>query len=264
MDSSSETPFSCSVVDLPVGQLYNTPRPAMPKKVLFLLSVVLLSTTFRTRLLEIRWSPVGWRMVPPQPSRPILPTLEADLDSDGSIEQINLRDGRLSIDSRGRTLWTNPEDWRVKAAQIADLNRDGRPEMAMLVWRPFAPWPIDSWIPYGGRIAEFHDAENQSCHIILWGWAGDRYRELWAGSPLAEPLVSFYAADWNGDGLQELAAAETAYGRYPAVTAFSLWRWNGFGFSLIDRLTAGIGEFRFIIDGDSRPVILFEPTGWFG
>jgi hypothetical protein len=130
----------------------------------------------------------------------------------------------------------------------------------MLVWRPFAPWPIDAFLPDGGRIAGFHDAQNRSCHIILFGWKQGAFRELWAGSALAEPLLDFYAADWNGDGRQELMAVETGYDQPTTAKALSLWEWNGFGFSLIGRLRTGIGKYAFLTGADGRPSILVDQT----
>jgi hypothetical protein len=231
----------------------------MAQKVPLVLSILLLLTSFRSRLIRIQWSPDGWRQAPrPTTARPWHPLLEADLDSDGSSEEIILQDGSLTVTGRDGILWNSPETWSVRAAQMADLNRDGRNEVVLLVWRPFEPWPVDAWLPHGGRIAEFHDSEYQSCHLILWGWAGGRYREIWAGSAMAEPLVSFFTADWDGDSFQELLTVETGYDRYPQATALSLWTWNGFGFSLIDRLTMEIGGFRFLVDAESMPSILID------
>lgn len=233
----------------------------MSRLIVCLAAVGLLLTVFRTRLAQVRWTREGWALAPIQAARPPVPLLESDLDSDGDPEGIVLRDGHLAVQRSGEILWATAEEWEVLEVQITDLNRDGLPEVTMLVWRPFQPWPIDTWLPHGGRIAGFHDSENRSCHIILWGWAGDRYRELWAGSALAEPLVSFFAADWDGDGFQELLAVETGYDRRPMGTAVSLWSWNGFGFTLIDRYTAEFGGFGFLIDGDSRPSVLLEISG---
>jgi hypothetical protein len=222
------------------------------------LVVVALLTVFRARLTQVEWTPTGWEAESPRSARPVIPTLESDLDSDGRVERIVLADGRISILSGGLLRWTSPPDWEVTAAEAADLNWDGRPEAVLLVWRMFHPWPVDAWLPYGGRVADFHDAENRSCHIILFGWDGSTYRELWAGSALAEPILAFHAADWDGDGRQELAAIESTYAEPGRGRAVALWRWNGFGFTLAGRKPADIVKFAFLRKENGMPSVLMD------
>jgi hypothetical protein len=227
----------------------------------YLMAFCALITITRTHLSRWEWSGGKFLALPPQPSAPVDPLLETDLNSDGTAERIAFATNGLAIEKDSDVLWTSPAGWQVRAAQITDLNHDGRPELALLVWRPFAPWPVDSILPHGGRIAGFHDAQNLSCHIILIGWAGGGFRELWAGSALAEPLLSFHAADWNGDGRQELLAVETGYDHPFQGTALSLWEWNGFGFSLLGREITRIGKFVFLSDGEGKPSILIDSSG---
>jgi hypothetical protein len=171
---------------------------------------------------------------------PIPEAPPTDLDGDGHLEHVLLVEGSASIQRGRKTLWTSPPDWEVTQARISDLNQDDQPELALLLWREFAPWPIDAWLAYPGRINDFHDRDNRSCHLILIGWRGESFVELWAGSALVDPLLAFTATDINGDGNQELVALE---GRYdgPRDTAHSVttWEWNGFGFSLLTRGPSG-------------------------
>lgn len=162
----------------------------------------------------------------------------AYLDGDGSPERLTLAQGRAAIWSGSRALWHSPQDWRVREAHVADLNRDGTPEVSLLVWRPFKPWPVDAWLPHGGRIEGFHDADGLSCHIILIGWKQGAYRELWAGSALADPVKSFTAADLLGDGRQYLVTLEGDYDDPASAPArrLKVWEWNGFGFSVVHEL----------------------------
>lgn len=178
-------------------------------------------------------------------SSPVDPPKEADLDGDGSPETVSLAGTRAVIASGGNPVWISPQAWQVRSASLADLNHDRRWEVALLVWRPFQPWPVDRFLPYGGRINGFHNVAGQSCHLILIGWAGKAYREVWAGSALAQPLLSVSAADLDGDGWQELIALESDYHATPhePASALTVWEWNGFGFDLLNRQA---GPFRSV------------------
>ena len=90
-------------------------------------------------------------------------------------------------------------------------------------------------MPTGGRINDFHNITGESCQIILIGWEKDTWRELWAGSALAQPVEQLRVADLNGDGWQELAALENDYDSARSGGQLTVWRWLGFGFSLLDR-----------------------------
>lgn len=163
-----------------------------------------------------------------------LPLDAADLNGDGRVERLRLEAGRASIENREGTLWVSPAEWRVVQAELADLNHDRQMEAALLVWRAFQPWPIDSHLPNAGRIADFQNAAGLSCHLILIGWYRGEFRERWAGSALAEPLKSFLPVDLDGDGWEELAALEAFYDDLPGrpARALAVWQWNGFGFDL--------------------------------
>jgi hypothetical protein len=172
------------------------------------------------------------------PSSRMMPlhSIPSDLDGDGHHEEFFLKNGRLEIVSQDLTLWSSPQEWQITQFEITDFNNDLVPEVTLLLWRAFSPWPIDAYIPHPGRIQDFHDQENQSCHLILMGYRQGALRELWAGSALAAPLLEFASADLDHDGDQELIALE---GRYDAPvhesSTLTLWEWNGFGFTLLAR-----------------------------
>jgi len=180
------------------------------------------------------------QVVLPAGGLPVLELSQADLDQDGQEELLHLTGGRAALCGDVlclHPLWQSPQTWQVKQARFTNLNRDGVIEVVLLVWRPFKPWPVDRYLLHGGRINSFHNAQGYSCHVILIGWHNGKYRELWAGSALAEPVHAFAAADLDGDGSQELVALESNYDDPPGKPAHALtvWEWNGFGFTLLAR-----------------------------
>jgi hypothetical protein len=190
-----------------------------------------------------------------------LPVVQSvDMDGNHLPEILRLVGGQAQLLENSQAVWQSPPDWRVGQAAYTDLDHDGQTELALLVWRQFKPWLIDRFLPYGGRIDSFHDSGGQSCHLILIGWKLDAYRELWAGSPLADPLQSFYAADLDGDGFQELAALEGRYDDPPGAPAWSLsvWDWNSFGFSLVERLQGPVTDFQPLLPSAGGTFLLVQ------
>jgi hypothetical protein len=132
-----------------------------------------------------------------------------------------------------------PSDWQVTASALADVTGDGFPEWVLLVWRPWRDWPIQQWSAVPSPIAGFHNAGGDSCHLILLDPADGR--EVWAGSALPVPLLNLIVDDLDGDGVGEVLAVEGSYveGRGGTGTHIDVWRWNGFGFTLVWRSAAG-------------------------
>jgi hypothetical protein len=190
--------------------------------------------------------------------QPVPAATSADFENDGKAETLALADGRAAIRSESQILWQSPPAWQVRQALIADLNRDGRPEAVLLVWRAFQPWPVDGWLPHGGRIDSFHDSSNRSCHIILIGWYQDAFRERWAGSALAEPVKSFAVADLTGSGKQSLVTLEAQYDDPDSAPAryLKVWEWNGFGFSLVSSMEGSFSQMVVARAKDSQIMIL--------
>lgn len=206
----------------------------------------------KDRTLERVSLPSGTHMVAAENS--------ADFDHDGVPETLTLTGGRAVIQTESRIRWQSPQAWHVEQAQITDLIHDGLREAALLVWRPFAPWPVDEWLPNGGRINDFHDSRGLSCHIILIGWYQDSFRERWAGSSLAEPINSFTAAYLKGNGQQYLVTLEGEYNEPPSAPSrrLKVWEWNGFGFTIVSTLE---GPFSLMVTAraeDGRVLILAD------
>ena len=157
-------------------------------------------------------------------------------------------------DNSKNSIWESPVDWKISEVLTADLNKDGVDEIGLLVWRPFESWPIDKFLPNKGRIANFHDQDNQSCHFILIGWDGTKYRELWAGSALADPIFNLKTVDIDNDGFEELLALETEYDASSGGN-LTVWGWQGFGFTLVDRLEGNFGNYSIVVN-DGQWIVL--------
>lgn len=184
----------------------------------------------------------------------------ADLDTGGPPETLALTRAVATIRTGSQIRWQSPPAWRVEQASITDLNRDGVAEVTLLVWRPFKPWPVDAWLPNGGRINDFHDSNGMSCHIILIGWKQGSFREVWAGSAMADPVQNFAAADLAGNGREYLITLESRYDDPPSSPArrVKVWEWNGFGFTNVNELDE-LFSFMGTAQMDDRQILILSP-----
>jgi poly-gamma-glutamate synthesis protein (capsule biosynthesis protein) len=137
-----------------------------------------------------------------------------DLTGDGLPETVRLEAGSAEIVQGGRSVWKSPQGWHVRDLALGDPNGDGRYELLLAV-----------------------DREGGASQPFVIGYRGGMYRQLWGGSPVSDPILEVELADVDGDGLQELAAVESAAGG--ARSDVSVWRWHGWGFSLIWRSPPG-------------------------
>jgi hypothetical protein len=231
----------------------------MFQRLLFCLgfAALLLVSPAPLRAWELKDSKLNPLALPPQ-TQIVQPTTSIDFDGDGTSETLALTSGQAVIQSDGQIRWQSPASWDVRQAQIADLNRDGLPEAVLLVWRPFKPWPVDTWLPHGGRIEGFHDAAGRSCHLILIGWGNGTFRERWAGSALAEPVKTFAVADLTGNGKQFLVTLDSSYADPLSAPARQLkvWEWNGFGFTVVSHLQGAFSQLAIAMDLSGQALIL--------
>jgi hypothetical protein len=194
-----------------------------------------------------------WQNIPPKPLTSIV--------FGGSQDCLVYAHDSVKIEDcqgkAGSIKWESPVSWNVTEAISADLNRDGKNELVMVVWRPHKNWPIDSYLPSGGRISSFHDRNGLSCHLILVGWDGKKYRELWAGSSLIDPIFDIHASDLDNDGNEELVALEGKYDNKNRVGNLTVWDWSGFGFRLRTRQQGDFSEFG-IVSLDQNVLIMSD------
>ncbi len=139
---------------------------------------------------------------------------ETDLDSDGTIERIEIDRSMpfsLRVSRGGRILWEAvPASWKPWKLMIADVDGDGKREMIVGVFKStkFFPRP-------------------HNC-LFVYGWSGKKGYPKWLGSSLARPFTDFAFArlgDFPGDEL--VAIERTLDGK----RALAVYHWNSFGFT---------------------------------
>jgi poly-gamma-glutamate capsule biosynthesis protein CapA/YwtB (metallophosphatase superfamily) len=139
-----------------------------------------------------------------------------DLTGDGVGEQVRLEEQQVIIYRNGIETWRGLPEWRVVDLALGDPNDDGRSEMLLALWKPDA-----AGVPRS--------------HPFIIGYREGAYRILWGGSAVADPIREVELGDVDDDGVQELILLEER-GDGCAVT---VWRWHGWGFSLMWRSPPG-------------------------
>jgi hypothetical protein len=124
----------------------------------------------------------------------------------------------VQVYGAGQMLWESPPDWFVTDVALGDPNDDGRQELMLAVDR------VDP-------------AGNRRSHPYIVGYRGGNYTLLWGGRAVMDPIQEVELGDVDGDGRQELLVLlERADGSGRQV---AVWRWHGWGFSLLWRSAPG-------------------------
>jgi hypothetical protein len=143
----------------------------------------------------LAWSCTAWNCesvpVPaPPPGNARFEQDTIDLTGNGIAELIR-RDGTTLVvheqdhDGEFHEVWRSPEAWHVVDVALGDPNDDGRYEMMVAFWKDDAAGIARS-------------------HPFIVGYREGSYREVWGGSPAAEPIYELALADVDGDGVQDL------------------------------------------------------------
>jgi len=158
-----------------------------------------------------------------------------DLTGDGVLEQVQRVQEQVVVFRDGAEVWRGVPEWRVVDLALGDPNDDGRGEMLLALWKP--------------------DGEGvPRSHPFIVGYREGAYRILWGGSAVADPIAEVELGDMDGDGIQELIALEEqGEGLDRAVT---IWRWHGWGFSLLWRSPPGRYRDLALIAGDPLTISL--------
>ena len=139
-----------------------------------------------------------------------------DLTGDGVAEQVRLAGEQVVVYRDGTQVWRGLPEWRVADLALGDPNDDGRGELLLALEKRDA----------GGVLRS---------HPFVIGYREGAYRVLWGGSAVADPIQEVELGDVDGDGVQELVVLE----EQGDERAVAVWRWHGWGFSLVWRSPPG-------------------------
>ena len=139
-----------------------------------------------------------------------------DLTGDGVAEQVRLAGEQVAVYRDGTQVWRGLPEWRVADLALGDPNDDGRGELLLALWKRDAEGVLRS-------------------HPFVIGYREGAYRVLWGGSAVADPIQEVELGDVDGDGAQELVVLE----EQGDERAVAVWRWHGWGFSLVWRSPSG-------------------------
>jgi hypothetical protein len=164
-----------------------------------------------------------------------------DLTGDGIAEIVRRQGESAEVLERGQIVWRNPAEWRVRDLALGDPNDDGRFEILLAVDKPGPSGSVTS-------------------HPFVVGYRGGMYRDLWGGSAVHAPLLEVELADLDEDGVEELVTIEASPDE--AARTLTVWRWHGWGFSLVWRSAPAKYHDLLVLhaDGD-QPTRLSVATG---
>lgn len=141
-------------------------------------------------------------------------TLQADLDGDGSLEELRLSGQRLSVVGKDALLWRTEAGWRVQDFLVGDVDRDGDPELLLLVWKRGS---------YGDSHPFWEEAADWrfSQHIFIYRWRDGEMQALWMSSRL-RPEVERWDLEGGRIRIRTPEGLDT------------LWGWRSWGLERLD------------------------------
>lgn len=185
---------------------------------------------------------------------------QIDLTGDGRAERVRLMgdqvaiyasDGEMPFTCEGE-LWRSPPDWQVVDVALGDPDADGRGEIVLALWKP-GPGE-DTGTGEAEILRPWHNQGLRS-HPLIIGYREGVFRTLWGGSAVGRPLREIDLGDVDRDGMQELIVLEED--GLAGDRTVSVWRWHGWGFSLVHRSPPGCYHDLLLMPGqDGWPALI--------
>lgn len=171
--------------------------------------------TCRRPAAEVICEPTG---VPQEAQTGIFWSGAIDLTGDGRPELVRRHGEQIVIYSEGAEVWRGLPEWQVVDLALGDTTDDGRLEAILALWKEDEEGVLRS-------------------HPFIIAHRGGDYTLLWGGSAVAFPIHELALGDVTGDGVNNLVVIEeTADGQQRTI---SVWRWHGWGYTLLWRSPAG-------------------------
>jgi hypothetical protein len=173
-----------------------------------------------------------------------------------------LAEGSLTVVHQGQELWSSDPSWDVRQLLVADVDNDGRQEVAFVLWKPFRLEPAVFYDTFG--FPSLWEEGSLRNHLFVYGWRDVAWQHLWCSSPVADPIMELAAGDVDGDGSNELVVLEGSYDAPKAPAGqVSVWQWNGWGFTLQWRGPGGLWDqllLQDVTEDDVLDILVKEPS----
>ena len=118
------------------------------------------------------------------------------------------------LDDEGSVIAQTPDSWLVQCAAVADVDKDGQPELVFLVWKRGS---FGTKHPFWVRNED--DSWSQHVFVVRPVESGGEFERVWMSSALGHEVAS---AELDGAG--ELVLTDRA-------GSLTRWYWNSWGFA---------------------------------
>lgn len=116
-------------------------------------------------------------------------SMNCDLNGDGTEEAIRLADSRITVSCEEEVIWESDSEWAVTDFLVADINRDDRQELLLLLWKNGS---FGEYTPFWKE-----NDEEYSQHIFIYRMSEDKIQAVWMSSRLKPQVQSWNMTEDN-------------------------------------------------------------------